>query len=136
MEHCAVSQHGKVKRCSVERYKLRIKFGNSTNERAYQFSFRALTDMRCTKRIDYPLIIIAMRDQCANTDYRVVQVFGKLVANCCANFFVTLAVMTVSSSKSFYVRNSLKIPDENMGRHGTCLKFDRNDAIFSQYGVK
>src|SRR5262249_43190795 len=48
-------------------------------ERRYQFLFRTFTDMRRAKRIDYPMVVVATCNQCADDD-RVVQALGKLVA--------------------------------------------------------
>src|SRR5262249_36461423 len=81
------------------------------------------------KRIDCPMIVFAMCDQCADADNRVVQVLGELVTDCRADFFVGLTVMTVCSSKSFYVRNSLQIPDENMRGHVGPSATTANDLI-------
>jgi hypothetical protein len=61
---------------------------------------------------------------------------GKLVANCRANFLVRLAVMTVSSGKSLDVRNSLKVPNEDVREMSGALGSTAIEQMISFCGRK
>jgi hypothetical protein len=78
--------------------------------------------MRRTKRIDYPMSVLLMRDQRANADNRVVNVFWKFVPEFGANFVIALAVVTIRRSEARKVGYSLDVPYENVG-HLSCGSF-------------
>jgi hypothetical protein len=58
-----------------------------------------------------------MSDQSANTDDRMVDVLGELVAQFGSNFVISLADVAVGSSEAFQVRDGLDIPNDEVA-HG------------------
>jgi hypothetical protein len=70
-----------------------------------------------------------MRNQCADADDGVIQVLRKFVADCRADFLVSFAVKAVSGGESLDVRNSLKVPNEDM-RHAGILENESQQSFF------
>jgi hypothetical protein len=64
--------------------------------------------------VNHPTIILLMRDQRADADNRVVNVFREFVANLRLDF-VCFSVVTIRRSETCEVRNRLNMPYDHVG---------------------
>ena len=77
---------------------MRLQLSNFVYKRRDQVTFGSLTDMRRTKRLNDPVIVVAACDQCPNADNRMIDVLWKFLAEFSSNFIVALAVVTIRRS--------------------------------------
>ena len=74
--------------------------------------------MRRAKRIHDPGPVVAMGDERADADDRVVDVFRKLVADRFAHFIVRARAHAVRRGVAAQIGHSLKVPDDDAVAHG------------------
>ena len=70
-----------------------------------------------TKRVHRPVIALAVSDQRADANDRVVDVLGKPVAELCPNVSIRLANKIVGCCEPGKVGHSLQVPDDDAWFH-------------------
>jgi hypothetical protein len=91
---------------------------NSVNKSRDQVPFRPLTDMGRAECVNDPMIILLMRDQRADADNRVVNVFWEFVAEFRANFVVAFTVVTIRRSEACKIRYRFDVHTSTLGMSG------------------
>jgi len=86
VDHRPVPKHGQIEGGAVERYQLRLQFGNFVDERRDQVTFGSLANMWCAQCIDDPMLILPVGEQGTDTNDRMVDVLGKLFSQLRSDF--------------------------------------------------
>jgi hypothetical protein len=61
--------------------------------------------------------ILTASDQSTDADDGMINLLGKLISHCLADFIIRFAVVTVGSRKTPKVRHRLNIPHDDVGWH-------------------
>src|SRR5208337_529917 len=81
VDHRPIAKNRQVEAVAVEGDELRRKLGNLVDKGRNQMLFGPVADMWRAKSVHDPSTVVAMRDERADADDRVVDVFRKLVAD-------------------------------------------------------
>ena len=122
MDHCSVTQNRKIERRPIESDELRRKRRDLVHEGCDQLLLGSLSCVRCPKRIHSPTTaFFTMGNQRPDTDDRVVDVLGELVAQFGSDLVVGLADVAIRGGKAFQVGDSFDVPNDNVahGAHST-----------------
>jgi hypothetical protein len=118
VDHCTVPQDRKVERRPVERDQLRRERCDLFHERRDQLLLGSLSDVRCSERVYGPVTgYLTVGNQRPDTNNRVVNVLGKLIAQFGPDFIIAFANMTIRSGKAFEIRNGFDVPNNNIADH-------------------
>ncbi len=78
VDHRPVTKDRQVEAVAVKSYELRRKLGDLVDKGRNQLLFGSVADMRRAKRIHHPGPVVAMGDERADADDRVIDMFGNL----------------------------------------------------------
>jgi hypothetical protein len=73
--------------------------------------------MRGTNGINSPMIVFAVRDQCANAGNGMVYVLWEFIAHDLTNFSFSFAGQIIRSGEAVEVRNCLDVPNYDVAIH-------------------
>src|SRR5271166_5025024 len=71
----------------------------------------------CAQGTPFPMGVVTPSDQSTDANDGMINVLGKLVSHCLADFIIRFAVMPIDSRKTSEVRHCLDIPHNDVGWH-------------------
>jgi hypothetical protein len=117
VDHRSVAQYGQVEAVAVEGHETRTQLRDLVAEGADQLLLYPLAHVGRANGVYRPVARLPVRDEGADTDNRVVDVLGELVADRLADLHVGLADEVVGGREPGEVGHSLKVPDDDAWFH-------------------